>query len=135
LAESSNHAFLVNSIIDWIKLTQDNETFVILSDTFTQGAREIPTAINGYIPDVYAVNVKKNKYIIGEAKTYTDVETRHSCEQYKAFLKYCADNSNTFFVLAVPWTMINAAKSLFRYLKRTTNTHNAKVIFIEDLPE
>lgn len=135
MSESSNHSHLVNSIISWINSTQGDEIYIIFSDTYTQNTRNIPPAINGYIPDIYAVSAKNNRFIVGEAKTYSDIETRHSCEQYKAFLNYCANQPNSFFVLAVPWTMINAAKGLIKYLKRSTGTQKAKVIFLEDLPE
>lgn len=135
MSESSNHSHLVNSIISWINSTQRDEPYIIFSDTYTQNIRNIPPAINGYIPDIYAVSAKNNMFIVGEAKTYSDVETRHSCEQYKAFLNYCANQSNSFFVLAVPWTMLNAAKGLIKYLKILTGTQKAKVIFLDDLPE
>ena len=93
-----------------------------------------PPLVEGFSPDLWAKNFKDGMVIIGEAKTLRDIENRHSSAQFSAFLKFCHDNRPSLFVVAVPWMMVNCAKSQIEYMKRITKTQDVQVVFLDMLP-
>lgn len=136
MAESQKHRDLVLAIVEWIKKRNDGgREFIIFCDVAEGICAHRPHSIEGFIPDVYAVSRSGGRILIGEAKTITDVESRNSREQYKAYLRFCAGNDSAGLLLAVPWTMVNCAKGLIRSIQRQTNTGHVEVIFVEGLPE
>jgi hypothetical protein len=59
--------------------------------------------VNGYVPDAYVYEAGPYRLVLGEAKTAADIDTRHSADQIKAFIKYCQMIGSSLLVLAVPW--------------------------------
>ena len=107
---------------------------LLLIDTPGQSTGKKPPQINGYVPDVFVPRLGNNThYIIGEAKTANDLETRHSTMQITAFLKHCNEVNNSIFFLAVPWDKALSAKSFLKQIVRTNNLLNAKTYVLEKL--
>lgn len=130
--ESIVHQELVASIKCWITKTQKEET-IFYSDSNELASRsdEPPNKIYGYIPDVYAIGKNSNCIYVGEAKSsQADLESEHSQEQLKAFLKYCAQN-NAIFIIAVPVYLMNCAASLIRYIKKSNKLEGSQSIVLD----
>jgi len=131
MPESALHYRMVMSIRNWI--IEKYEKLFIWIDLPSCEESSIPLRIEGFIPDVYAKILSNSKEIIGEAKTARDLDSRHTEEQLCAFLRYCSNNDNTFFILAVPWDFTRNAKSLIEYLKIKCHARSANTIILEKL--
>lgn len=134
MQESSAHAKLVDSIKRWIsEQTLDQNMLCMYCDCSSSIGSDKPPRIEGFVPDIYVKALDRELVIVGEAKTAHDMETRHSTAQFEAFLRHCASATNSLLVIAVPWDMVNCARSLIRYLKKKTNTETVRVFFLEKL--
>ncbi len=130
----SRHSNLVESIKGWIlEYVPDNRMFCIYCDLPSNNASNKPLRIEGFIPDIYAIERDYELIIVGEAKTPGDLETRHSMAQFEAFLRHCSGKINSMLVIAVPWHMVNCGRSLIRSLKKRTHTEDVRVLFLEKL--
>ena len=85
MAESDIHMKFVQLIADYIGTTfpQCNRTLLDISlpDSVSQPSK----VINGYIPDVWYSDCKS--CVIGEAKTFSDVENKHTKNQIDSYIK------------------------------------------------
>lgn len=85
----------------------------------------------GYVPDVY-YNYK-NIIIIGEAKSEKDLETSHSIEQYKSYIKYlnlhASNGKKCILIIATPW---QASISAYKILKTLINK-KIKLIIVNEV--
>lgn len=135
MGESAGHTILVDSIkkyvLEWYRNSSD---LCIYFDSPSGHFNDKPPEIEGFIPDVYATLLKEDIVIIGEAKTVRDLESRHSKRQLEAFLKHCFNKRKAILIIAVPWDLVNSAKSLIRFLKKKSNTESVTVKFLELLP-
>jgi len=135
MGESALHMLLVQYLAQWIADSILGVDFAaILIDAPDRSAKNKPPVIFGFVPDVYVMRVVNNRVIIGEAKTARDVEVEHSIEQYKAFLRKCAESEDSLFVLAVPWDMVRLAKSILSRLKRELGVEKVETKVLERLP-
>jgi hypothetical protein len=79
----------------------------------------IPPKIDIFIPDIFAKEIHNKYVIIGEAKSsQRDLESEHSENQLVAYLRYCKNKPNSMVVLAVPFNIVNCARSLVQAIKR-----------------
>ncbi len=98
MSESSAHVALVAAIVSWIdNYTEISRTMAVLVDQ-PQVRDCIPPNINGNIPDVFASSSTDNFALIGEAKTVTDIESRHSRRQLVAYLTFLAKFKNLIII-------------------------------------
>lgn len=134
MGESTSHIALVSSIAKWLEKQEYFGSLITLADIPSSIGASKPPIVGGFAPDVWAKNIENGSVIIGEAKTLRDIENRHSSEQFSAFLKFCNDNKPSLLVVAVPWMMVNCAKSHIEYLKRKTRTEGVQVVFLDMLP-
>ncbi len=104
----------------------------ILIDTADGKRFTRPPKLYGFIPDLYA-RLVDNGLIIGEAKTAGDLQNRHTQEQFTAYLKRCAEDRGSLFVVAVPWRVERAAKTLLRNIQRRNKTSHVEVVVLEQL--
>lgn len=117
-----------------VQLFLGGDPGLLLFDSPGQSAENKPPQINGYVPDVFVPRVANNtNYIIGEAKTARDLETRHSLAQITALLGQCNEEPNSIFILAVPWDKVPSAKSLLKQIIRTHGFQNVETVVIEKL--
>ena len=126
MGESSSHIRLVEQLSSWILhqlLNGDDGYMMIDHPDSTMTAR--PPKIGGFIPDVYVPCATRSGLIIAEAKTGRDLETKHSLEQFNAFLGRCSEIEGAMFVLAVPWDMVRLAEAIIRQLVNRVDAEGA----------
>lgn len=130
MSESQNHIELVNITLKYIiKKIPGNCESLIECDSANMPKPE--KIIGGFIPDVFFLY--RDLLIIGEAKTESDFERRHSKNQYVAYINECCKfNGKAILVVAVPWNMIFTAKNHFRRLKATIG-FSGDVIILNNL--
>ena len=133
MAESLVHKELVRDIRYWIEANYQVRglTFLWIDNCVEEGYVQ-QKRIDNFIPDIYARCLNDNLEIIGEAKTGSDIQSRHSEEQFLSYLKYC-NYSKAIFILAVPYVFRAFAKNLIGSLGSQTDTLNAHVIVIDNL--
>lgn len=125
MPESQTHLNLVRNIKTYIDLDFSNsKNFLILSDT-PESLNNLPLKIDDFRPDVFAEDTN-GRIIIGEAKTTKDLETLHSKNQIKCFIRHLMKKEDSVFILAVPLYSLNAAKNLIRIIKRGLGAENVK---------
>ncbi len=113
MPESATHAALVQAVIAFAEVELGAFVNIAVREDAVHPMRgERPPRIEGYTPDVHAIDVPTTKTLIGEAKTRADLETDHSRRQIAAFLSYLAKTSGGLFVLAVPLTAGPRARRL-----------------------
>jgi hypothetical protein len=74
----------------------------IFVDSIQASKDSRPPRIQGFVPDIYVVDVPTTFTIIGEAKTGSDLQSERSRKQIAAFLEFVAYRANGMFILAVP---------------------------------
>ena len=131
MPESSLHMSLVDSLHNWANENYPDYLPVwIDSPNFRNTMSQI--TINNYVPDFYAR--KKNlssQVIVGEAKTPTDLDNRHSAEQISSFLKHCSLNQDSIFLLAIPWDYAACARNFIRYLKHINRLNDVQTLVVD----
>ncbi|MBT7928394.1 hypothetical protein HN682_00560 [Candidatus Peregrinibacteria bacterium] len=134
MGESINHIQLVENIYKWVSQSLFNGSGVsILVDRPESRIGERPPTISGFIPDLYVENAPDKLLVIGEAKTYKDLERKRSREQFEAFLKKCKTYDNSILVAAVPWDYVNLAKSILKNLKKKVGAESVRVKVLNQL--
>ena len=122
MAESSHHIRLVGRILTHIEREyRPSYSLAVFHDLAAPIGAEKPPAIEGFRPDVYALDAPSSITIIGEAKTESDLETDHSQRQLFAFLSFLASQNHGVLLLAVPWSASAAARNLIASLCRSLN--------------
>ena len=133
MPESDQHRRLVRSLRQWIatKFFAD-DTGLILIDAADGKPLTKPPRIYGFVPDVFA-RIFDNGLVIGEAKTANDLQNRHTQAQFTAYLRRCAEDKGSLFVVAVPWRVERSAKNLLRNLQRRNELSGVEVVVLEKL--
>jgi len=118
LVESNLHKSLVKIIERWIN-SYSSEEMVVYADAEDSYSGNIPPKIDTFIPDIFAKGINNKYVIIGEAKSsQRDLESEHSEKQFIAYLRYCKNKPDSIVVLAVPFNILNCARSLVVAIKR-----------------
>jgi len=135
MAESRTHQILVERLVQWMQRNiSSSDSAVLLVDSPTTAVGNKPPAISGYNPDVFCRPIGGEHVLIGEAKTAGDIETKHSRDQFRAFLVYLKQGQSGTLVVAVPWRAVGQVMSLIRFLQRETDTMGVKTVFLDKLP-
>ncbi|WP_319526170.1 hypothetical protein [uncultured Desulfosarcina sp.] len=135
MGESKKHNSLVIAIEKWIEKNKGGgDNTCLLTDSGLSSSKSRPKPINGHVPDIYAENLTKERWIIiGEAKTARDLESKRSEKQIKEFLKYCASYPGTLFILSVPWDTTIYARSLLKIFKKELGFPDLTTLVINEL--
>lgn len=135
MGESASHARLRMALLIWAEheFGTDACAAALLDGPDTKPGC-FPPNIGGYVPDMYLHVPGTNTHAIGEAKTIRDIETRHSREQYVTYLRHLALYQNSILVIAVPWEVVNQAKSLLWSIQKRNNISNVELVFLDKLP-
>ncbi len=134
MAESNQHAALVQIIISYIKREHAEVTALgIVDDLSNAIGAEKPNRIEGFVPDVYAFDAPRTTTIIGEAKTKDDLETEHSKKQVAAFLSHLRYQDAGIFIMAVPWQLKRRAQSIVSRLQKAAEAASVTVVTLDDL--
>jgi hypothetical protein len=94
MGESALHRHLVNCGIEHIKTHKFIDENYICFDSTSEDTKNNNLFLYGNegkvaCPDFLFVCPNKGISIIGEAKTYLDMETTHSLYQYQTYVEYC----------------------------------------------
>jgi len=134
LAESSQHAALVQIIIGYIKREHGDVTALgIVDDLSSAIGAEKPNRIEGFVPDVYAFNAPRTTTIIGEAKTKDDLDTERSKKQIAAFLSHLRHQDAGVFIIAVPWQVKRRAQAIVSTLQAAAGAASVRTVTLDDL--
>jgi hypothetical protein len=132
---SDKHIFLVKSMSTWIVTNfLANDEGYILIDLPSSPVIHKPPTVNGFIPDLFVPRTQSGTTIVGEAKTSSDLERRHSFEQISAFMVFCETHMPSLFVLAVPWHSVPQGRSLIRHIIGKEGLVSIQVQILENLP-
>jgi len=132
MPESASHANLVGSLVRWIATSYfAGDAGGILVDSPT--AKDRPPKIAGFVPDAFAEAVPPERIIVGEAKTWRDLESRHTRDQLGAFLRWCHLNGGGVLVLAVPWPVTRLAAALVRSLQQKHGCELVRTVILDKL--
>jgi len=108
MAESSEHIKYVELLINWIeKNCSKNDFGLLLADHPEHN--EKPKKILGFVPDVF---VEFESTIIGEAKSFNDVNNSHTIEQLEAYLSYLNISKNSTLLFGVNWKLHDEVHAL-----------------------
>lgn len=134
MAESTQHAALVNIIIRHIQRNYaDVPGLGLLSDLSGPLHCERPNRIEGFVPDVQALDAPLTTMILGEAKTPDDLETSRSIDQITAFLSYLSFQPRPVFILGVSWHDRARAESLVARIKQQLGAHSVRTQTLTDI--
>ena len=136
MAESEKHISLVRCLYNWVKDELfDGDSGAIFIDLPESKPHCKPSLlVAGVRPDLYAKRTRDNLLIIGEAKTPSDLETKHSIGQYKSFLNECENHKGpSLIIMAVPWDFQRAAQNLLASLVGK-NQERVEIKVLEKLP-
>jgi hypothetical protein len=113
MGESAIHRSLVMALAGWIAATHlRGDINLVLIDGAISPLAKRPPAVNGYVPDVVVPRAFSGRFIIGEAKTRSDLESKHTVAQLEAFVCGCQRHEGSLFLLAVPWDVTVLARHL-----------------------
>ena len=135
MSESSIHTNLVRLLAKQInELLPPEDRAHMLIDVPENPPQKKPPRLYGFVPDIFVSNTTRYTFVIGEAKTATDIDKNHTMEQLTAFLKKCSENNNSILVMAVPWHMVRLARSVIWHCKKKADLETVKTMIIERLP-
>lgn len=135
MAESAAHQYLVRELVRWIAANcTAADSGVLLVDDPSRSPVDKPPNLSGFTPDVYWKAVDGSRVIVGEAKSAYDVESWHSRRQYAAYLSHLSRAESGTLVIAVPWHVVNQAKSLVRAIQRESGSSVVATVFLDQLP-
>jgi len=135
MSESALHTDLVRSLVAWVtpRIGTDCRSAIFV-DLPEGTAGDRPPSIDGFFPDLYCADGDGSPMFLGEAKTARDLESHRSREQLAGYLRFLAVRQRGALVLAVPWRVVPAARSLIRALQRLNAAGTVMTHFLEKLP-
>lgn len=116
MSESNEHRFLVEEIANGASLRYPK--LRIIRDIINRPGDERPPTINGSVPDVYATDKKHHFYLIGEAKTDSDLDLPHTYEQIEAFATFLENKERSIIILGAIGKTSDRAKTILYFLKQ-----------------
>lgn len=136
MAESTQHIILVQKMYEWVCnniLNCDSGCVLVDLPEVCRDAKP-PKVVNEFKPDLYAHEIGRDILIIGEAKTYDDLETRHSLFQYESYVMTCKLHSGkAYIIMAVPWQLEARAKNIIRRIIKKHNAENIELVVLKKL--
>jgi hypothetical protein len=137
MPESTQHVALVRRLVSYVNSTfSECQSLSVICDLPIPIGGERPPRIQGFTPDLYAVDVPATKTILGEAKTQKDLETEHTRHQLTAFLYYLSCQSRGVLIVAVPWQIVGATQRTMRLITGAAgNPRGVDVIILDEIRE
>ena len=119
MSESTQHIELVGRIIPYISTNLTHlDGLVVIHDLPSSLGDEKPPRVGGYVPDVYGIRTPATFTVIGEAKTFQDLETSRSRSQLGAYLSFLASEQDGLLLVSVPWVAAVRARILLGQLSQ-----------------
>ena len=101
MPESIQHHQLVQALKEQVQMIVPPDCWGLIQTDAPDSLNTPFQTTEGYRPDMYYCFEKL--LVIGEAKTSSDIETKHSRAQYESYIKECSRfDGQAFLVLAVP---------------------------------
>jgi hypothetical protein len=136
VGESATHIGLLTTLVEYVRTNAKNvQQLALLHDLPGMIGCDKPPKLGSYRPDLYATDAPTTSVIVGEAKTARDLETTHSKEQIRSFLRHLAMYPGSQLILAVPWSSRVRAQQLLAVLSKESGLHNVKLVVIDDMQE
>lgn len=132
MGESANHLALVKGIVTWVHsafVNQSDGLFVLVDSPDYPRERK-PWHVSGFVPDVWAGTFPVSFALLGEAKCFGDLETKHTANQLRAFLRYLETQATPHFVLATPPALSLTARGIVRRAARHVGAHRVSIHII-----
>lgn len=128
------HLELVSHIVSYISTKYSGFQYVsTLHDLPGAIGGEKPPKIGAFRPDVYAIDAPLTKTIVGEAKTQSDLETDHTRKQFHAFLRFLQSQTNSVFILAVPWQAKARGRTLLHSIQSELEASAVEIVVIDNI--
>ena len=136
MGESATHIGLLMKLVEYVRTSaEDVQQLALLHDLPGIIGCDKPPKLGSYRPDLYATDAPTTMVIVGEAKTSRDLETTHSKEQIRSFLRHLAMYPGSQLILAVPWSSRARAQHLLAVLSKESGLNNVKMVVIDDMQE
>jgi len=129
MSQSEAHINLIKDTVDILKSRYADIS--ILVDLQQNPGDGVPPKIGGFRPDIYARDKQANSIIIAEAKTDSDIDTRHTCDQITSFIKYLDRRKSNLFVLSVTGSGADRAKTVLRFICKELQVVNTEVVVFD----
>ncbi len=127
--ESLAHINLVKIAYKFLITLIPSENIGLIK-TDTSGRCNGVRVIGNYVPDLYYDF--GGLLVIGEAKTESDFERKHSKAQFDAYIEQCKlHEGRAILIISVPWQLLITAKNYFR-LKRKKFDINFEIIVLDE---
>ena len=132
MGESQAHHDLVDRTYRYIcRRFPPHRGFATFLDAPSTPRGEKPPPLEGFVPDVLAMDVPTTMYVIGEAKTIHDLERPHTTAQLLAYLRHLRLRSGVL-VIAVPWVVVPTARCMVARAIVRTGATNIEVVILGD---
>ncbi len=101
MSEGLVHGSLVSHAFDFFVASYGDELDLLLRDSPGLRATDKPPKIGRYVPDVWGQS--RRRVLIGEAKTFVDLQTQHTVDQLRCFFYHIVDSPpGSKLVVCVP---------------------------------
>lgn len=115
MSESNEHRDLVLKMTEILQ--QRYPRFRLVSDIrLSLGGQDIPPIIDSRRPDIFAQ--RQEAVLIGEAKTFQDLETKRSEAQINAFIQHVEKHGGCFILGVYGDGAANRAKTILRFASK-----------------
>lgn len=104
----------------------------VLIDSVGRTSFYRPPSIEGYIPDAHVALSELGRVIIGEAKSFGDLESPRTEAQVTAFLRRCGMAQGSVFVLAVPWPLERHARDLLNKFQGSEELRRVETVVLSE---
>ncbi len=133
MPESLSHANLVRAIVGWVRARHEiNRGLSLVYESTESPPGRRPWAIGSFVPDVIAQTFPASFFLIGEAKTTSDLMVPHTRHQIEAYVRWLATKNNSILVLATPLYGVGFAKSLARQTLIKCDAPHIQLVFLAD---
>ena len=113
MSESDAHRTLVRTVEEILRVAYPAAS--ILVDIQPQPGTEAPPKLGGFRPDILVRS--ETQTAIAEAKTAGDLDKKHTYDQVRSFVTYLERSPSGLFVLSVPGSSADRAKTVLRFLR------------------
>ena len=133
MSESKEHSNLVGILHCYIaERFCAGDRGQVLTDSDDIDSFDRPPYIAGFIPDAYLRLEDLGRVIIGEAKSFRDLENAHTEAQIIAFLRRCGMVKGSLFILAVPWPLERLARVLLTNFQGREQLHQVATVVLSE---
>jgi hypothetical protein len=119
MSESLVHQRLVSVLLAEMKANVVTPSPFVYADCY---GSSLPPLIGNARPDVYAHFIQKNRVIVGEAKTDSDIQSMRTLQQLEMYFEYLNGIETGELWVAVPWLSAGAAMRICKAIKTRANS-------------